>query len=75
MATLTNANTLPGFCRSSLNMYMYVRGISNQVVNKWQHRQLMNEDFPHIFGKRYFCSEKSNNFLKSQDQTRTSTDL
>ena len=28
------------------------------------HRQLMNEDHPHIFGKQYFRSIKLNNFLK-----------
>ena len=51
------------FC---LHVYIYVRGISHWVANKWQHRQFMNEDCPHIFGKRYFCSIKFNNFLNFQ---------
>ena len=35
-----------------------------QIANKWQHRQLMNEYCPHIFGKRYFCGIKFKTFFK-----------
>ena len=72
MATLMNACFFSvGFRRLSLNMYMNVCGISHEVVNNWQHRQLINVDCSHIFGKRYFCCIKFNNFLKSNSILNT----
>ena len=70
VATLTNVCVLPGLRRSSLNIYMYVCGISHQVAHKWQHRKLMNLKAVHTYlEKQYFCSIKFNNFLKTWGST------
>ena len=64
MTTLTNASVFV-WLLSIEPLYMYVRGISRQVTNKLEHRELMKVNCPQIIGKRYFCSIKFNNFLFS----------